>query len=170
MGLDAQSWGIFIGNFLIGLREGLEAALVVGILIAYVHKTKRNHLLPPIWIGVAAAIAVSLIFGAILTFGPETLTFEAQEAIGGSLSIIAVGFVTWMVFWMAENARALSAELHGKLDAVQTSSWAVIVLATLSVGREGLETTLFIWSATRAATQGTEIGTVLPVIGAIVGI
>jgi len=71
---------------------------------------------------------------------------------------------------MAENARALSAELHGKLDAVQTSSWAVIVLATLSVGREGLETTLFIWSATRAATQGTEIGTVLPVIGAIVGI
>ena len=155
MGLDAQSWGIFIGNFLIGLREGLEAALVVGILIAYVHKTKRNHLLPPIWIGVATAIAVSLIFGAILTFGPETLTFEAQEAIGGSLSIIAVGFVTWMVFWMAENARALSAELHGKLDAVQTSSWAVIVLATLSVGREGLETTLFIWSATRAATQGT---------------
>lgn len=160
-------WGAFLGNFLIGLREGLEAALVVGILLAYIRKTKRTHLLTPMWLGVAVAVIVSLGFGALLTFGPETLTFEVQEAIGGSLSIISVGFVTWMIFWMAENARMLSAELKDKLDAAQTSAWAVVLLAALSVGREGLETTLFIWSATRTAGQEANA---TPMLGALVGI
>ena len=153
-------WGAFLGNFLIGLREGLEAALVVGILLAYIRKTKRTHLLTPMWLGVAVAAIISLSFGALLTF-------EAQEAIGGSLSIISVGFVTWMIFWMAENARLLSAELKEKLDAAQTSAWAVILLAALSVGREGLETTLFIWSATRTAGQEANA---TPMLGALVGI
>ena len=159
--------GAFLGNFLIGLREGLEAALVVGILLAYIRKTQRTHLLAPMWAGVSVAVLLSLSFGALLTFGPQTLTFEAQEAIGGSLSIIPVGFVTWMIFWMAENARMLSAELKGKLDAVQTSVWAVVLLAALSVGREGLETTLFIWSATRTAGQEANA---IPMLGALVGI
>ncbi|WP_279789240.1 iron uptake transporter permease EfeU [Rothia sp. RSM407] len=160
-------WGAFLGNFLIGLREGLEAALVVGILLAYIRKTQRTHLLAPMWAGVSVAVLLSLSFGALLTFGPQTLTFEAQEAIGGSLSIISVGFVTWMIFWMAENARMLSDELKGKLDAVQTSVWAVVLLAALSVGREGLETTLFIWSATRTAGQEANA---IPMLGALVGI
>lgn len=159
--------GAFLGNFLIGLREGLEAALVVGILLAYIRKTQRTHLLATMWAGVSVAVLLSLSFGALLTFGPQTLTFEAQEAIGGSLSIISVGFVTWMIFWMAENARMLSAELKGKLDAVQTSVWAVVLLAALSVGRESLETTLFIWSATR--TSGQEANAI-PMLGALVGI
>ncbi|WP_314078863.1 iron uptake transporter permease EfeU [uncultured Rothia sp.] len=152
---------------MIGLREGLEAALVVGILLAYIRKTQRTHLLAPMWAGVSVAVLLSLSFGALLTFGPQTLTFEAQEAIGGSLSIISVGFVTWMIFWMAENARMLSDELKGKLDAVQTSVWAVVLLAALSVGREGLETTLFIWSATRTAGQEANA---IPMLGALVGI
>ena len=159
--------GAFLGNFLIGLREGLEAALVVGILLAYIRKTQRTHLLATMWAGVSVAVLLSLSFGALLTFGPQTLTFEAQEAIGGSLSIISVGFVTWMIFWMAENARMLSAELKGKLDAVQTSVWAVVLLAALSVGRESLETTLFIWSATRTAGQEANA---IPMLGALVGI
>ena len=160
-------WGAFLGNFLIGLREGLEAALVVGVLLAYIRKTQRTHLLAPMWTGVGVAVLLSLGFGALLTFGPQTLTFEAQEAIGGSLSIISVGFVTWMIFWMAENARMLSAELKDKLDAAQTSAWAVVLLAALSVGREGLETTLFIWSATRTAGQEANA---TPMLGALVGI
>ena len=152
---------------MIGLREGLEAALVVGILLAYIRKTQRTHLLAPMWAGVSVAVLLSLGFGALLTFGPQTLTFEAQEVIGGSLSIISVGFVTWMIFWMAENASMLSAELKGKLDAAQTSAWAVVLLAALSVGREGLETTLFIWSATRTAGQEANA---TPMLGALVGI
>lgn len=142
-------------NFLIGLREGLEAALIVGLLLAYVRKTNRTHLVPKIWAGIACAVLLSLGFGAFLTFGPNGLTFEAQEAIGGSLSIIAVGFVTWMIFWMAENSKHLSTNLGQKLDAVETKTWSVILLAALSVGREGLETALFIWAASKATGSGS---------------
>lgn len=157
-------------NFLIGLREGLEASLVVVILIAYLVRTDRRHLLPRIWAGVAIAVAVSLAFGALLTWGPRRLTFEAQEAIGGTLSIIAVGFVTWMVFWMAKHAKGLSGELHGKIDAAADAGGiSLVVVALLAVGREGLETALFIWAATEAATS--EGGsTTTPLVGALLGI
>ncbi|MFW0183251.1 iron uptake transporter permease EfeU [Rothia sp. CCM 9417] len=152
-------------NFLIGLREGLEAALIVGLLLAYVRKTGKSHLIPKIWMGVSLAVLVSLGFGALLTFGPRGLTFEAQEAIGGSLSIIAVGFVTWMIFWMAENSKQLSRELGQKIDLVQASTGAVVLLAALSVGREGLETALFIWAASQSVGNGATA-----LIGALLGI
>jgi high-affinity iron transporter len=103
-------------NYLIGLREGLEAALVVCILVAYLVKTERREALRPVWAGVAVAVGLSLAFGATLTFGSRQLTFEAQELLGGTLSIIAVGLVTWMVFWMRRTARHLRTELHGRLD------------------------------------------------------
>ena len=159
-----------LGNYLIGLREGLEASLVVVILIAYLVKTDRRRMIPWIWVGIGIAVLVSLAFGALLTFGPRRLTFEAQEAIGGILSIIAVGFVTWMVFWMASHARGLSGELKGKVDtAAEAGRASLAFVAFLAVGREGLETALFLWSATQAATDssGSVIG---PLIGALLGI
>ena len=159
-----------LGNFLIGLREGLEASLVVVILIAYLAKSGRRALIGRIWAGVAAAITVSLAFGALLTFGPRQLTFEAQEAIGGTLSIVAVGFVTWMVFWMARHARGLSGELRGKVDAAAEAGRAsLVVVAALAVGREGLETALFLWSATQASTSAGASGAG-PLLGALLGI
>ncbi len=159
-----------LGNYLIGLREGLEAALIVSILVAYLVKSDRRHLLPRIWLGVGIAMTVSLAFGAALTFGPKGLTFEAKELIGGLLSLVAVGFVTWMIFWMAGAARSLSGELRSRIDdAAEARPWSLVVVAMLAVGREGLETALFIWAATQAATRsGT--GTGLPLLGALLGL
>jgi high-affinity iron transporter len=159
-----------LANFLIGLREGLEAALIVSILIAYLVKSGRRHLLPQIWIGVGIAVAVSLAFGAALTFGPKGLTFEAQELIGGLLSIVAVGFVTWMIFWMAKAARTLSGELRAQIDkAADAGRWSLTIVAMLAVGREGLETALFLWAATQTAAGGTG-NTTSPLLGAALGL
>ncbi len=159
-----------LGNFLIGLREGLEASLIVVILVAYLVRSDRRHLLPRLWAGVLAAVVVSLAFGALLTFGPRRLTFEAQEAIGGTLSVVAVGFVTWMVFWMAHHARGLSGELRGRVDGAADAGRAGLALVALfAVGREGLETALFLWAATQAAA-GSDGSTVAPLLGALLGL
>ncbi|MFD8672968.1 iron uptake transporter permease EfeU [Streptomyces seoulensis] len=154
-------------NYLIGLREGLEASLVVCILIAYLVKTGRREALKPIWTGIAIAVALALGFGCALEFGSQELTFQAQEALGGSLSIVAVGLVTWMVFWMRRTARHLKSELHGRLDAaLAMGTGALVATAFLAVGREGLETALFVWASVHAASDGTP----RPLIGVALGI
>ncbi|MFI6872400.1 iron uptake transporter permease EfeU [Streptomyces sp. NPDC050400] len=154
-------------NYLIGLREGLEASLIVCILVAYLVKTERRDALKPVWLGIAVAVFVALAFGAGLEFGSQEMTFKAQEALGGSLSIVAVGLVTWMVFWMRRTARHLKTELHGKLDtALQMGTAALVVTAFLAVGREGLETSLFVWTAVHATSNGTTE----PVVGALLGL
>lgn len=154
------------GNFLIGLREGLEAAIVVSIIVGYAVRTDRRELLPRIWAGVGLAIGLSVTVGAVLTFGSRGLSFQAQEAIGGILSILAVALVTTMILWMAANARTLRDRLHNEVDtASERGGLALVVMAFLAVAREGLETALFLWSAVQAAGGGWA-----PVIGAGAGL
>jgi high-affinity iron transporter len=154
-------------TFLIGLREGLEAALVVGILVAYLGRMGRRDALPRLWIGVGLAIALSLAIGAVLTFGAYSLTFEAQELIGGLLSLAAVAMVTWMIFWMQRTARTLKHDLEGGVQRALEARgiWALVAIGFVSVAREGIETTLLLWSMVQSFGDAPSA-----LVGAILGL
>ncbi len=158
---------MLVSNALIGLREGLEAALVVVILIAFLVKTDRRWALRYVWLGVGTAVALSVVLGAVLTFGMQGLAHETQELIGGIASIVAVAFVTGMVFWMRAASRTISGELTGRLDrALDLGPIAVAAVGFVGVGREGLETAIFFFATTQAAGAGN----VLPLLGWVLGL
>lgn len=169
--LESAPRSVF-ATFLIGLREGLEAALVVGILVAYLGRLGRRDVLPRMWAGVGLAVALALGIGAVLTFGAYELSFTAQEVIGGSLSLVAVAMVTWMIFWMQKAGRSMKKSLEGDVDrALATGGlWAIVFIGFVSVAREGIETTLLLWSMVQSFGNAPEalIGAVLGLACAIV--
>lgn len=147
-------WDDAFPSFLIGLREGLEAGLIVSILVATLVRADAKSRLPQVWTGVLAAIALAMSFGAVLTFTAANLSATAQEAFGGVLSVIAVAFVTAMVFWMRRSARTLSGEIREKVTGALGMGAGVLMLTSfLAVGREGLETALFLWTTARAVGE-----------------
>ncbi|MEV5648852.1 iron uptake transporter permease EfeU [Nocardia sp. NPDC052254] len=163
-----MSWAEAVPNLLICLREGLEAGLVVTILLAAVRKTsspERPVSSTPVWLGLLGAVSVAASFAAVLTYSTSVLSNSGQEIVGGVLSVIAVGLVTAMVFWMRRTAASLSGHLRGEVArATAIGAGALAVTAFMAVGREGLESTLFVWTAVKAS--GT---TVAPLIGAALG-
>ncbi len=153
-------------NYLIGLREGLEACLIVAILVAYLVKIDQRRTLPRLWFGAGLAVLLSLGVGALLQFTSQELTFQAQETFGGAMSIVAAALISWMVFWMASHAHELRGHLHGEVDRALTgSAWMLTFIAFMAVAREGIETTLFLWAGIRAAGSSTS-----PLLGALLGL
>lgn len=145
-----------LATYLVGLREGIEAAIIISILVGYVVKLgERNQLAKIAW-GTAAAVALSLAVG----FGLSEIAAEASEqleiTITGTTSILAVSFVTWMIFWMSKQARALSTSLRAQVDAaVARSAWSLAGVAFLAVVREGVETSILLWSTAKTTQGGT---------------
>jgi high-affinity iron transporter len=158
----------FLASYLIGLREGLEATLVVSILVAYLVKSGRRRQLLPLWGGVAVAVALSVLFGALLTYTETTLLadYRSRELFEAITSVVAVVLVTWMIFWMRRTARRLKGELTGKLEtAIGVGTLAVAGIAFVSVIREGLETALLFYAAAQGATS-----TATPLVAISLGI
>jgi high-affinity iron transporter len=153
------------GSGLIGLREGLEAAIVVTILVAFLVKAQRRDALRWVWLGVAAAIAMTVAVFLVIQFGENTISGLAAEAIAGIASLVAVSIVTTMVLWMKKAAASMSGELRSDMQhALETGSLAVFALAFLAVGREGVETALFMVGYAEAQTAWPLIGLVIGVV------
>ncbi|TSE00288.1 iron permease [Skermania sp. ID1734] len=162
-------WADAIPNLLIGLREGLEAGLIVTILLAAVAKSADGDTrvsAAPVWLGVLGALSLAFSFAAVLSISTSELSSRLQEAIGGTLSVLAVALVTAMIFWMRRTSAQLSSRIRGEVAAaLQVGAGALALTAFLAVGREGLETTLFLWTAAKASGQ-----TIAPIVGATIGI
>ncbi|WP_406077310.1 iron uptake transporter permease EfeU [Micromonospora sp. NBC_00858] len=155
-------------TYLIGLREGLEATLVVSILVAFLVKSQRRDRLPQVWAGVGLAVALSVLFGWLIEYTSTSLLArsEDRELFEAITSVAAVVFVTWMIFWMRRAARSIAGELRGKLtEALAVGSLAVAGMAFLAVIREGLETALIFYSAAQGAAGDS--GPLLALIGGI---
>jgi len=162
-----------IPAFLIMLREGLEAALIVGIVAAYLVRIGRRDALPKVGLGVAAAIALSVVVGIVVIATIERLPLVIQEGIEAVTALLAVGVLTWMLFWMRRQGRAIKGELEEGLNvALAGGSVAALVgLAFVAVAREGLETALLfiavVFRASATVGPGPAIGFVAGLVLAI---
>ncbi|NES26837.1 iron transporter [Micromonospora terminaliae] len=157
-------------TYLIGLREGLEATLVVSILVAFLVKSNRRNRLPQVWLGVGGAIALSVLFGWLIEYTSTSLlqTSESRELFDAVTSVAAVVFVTWMIFWMRKAARTIAGELRGKLtEALAVGAFAVAGMAFLAVIREGLETALIFYSAAKSTAGDTVRDAMFALVGGI---
>lgn len=156
-------------TFVIGLREGLEAALVVSIIATFLRR--NNVKLTAMWVGVGAAVATSVAVGVVLTVIERALPQAQQEGMETIIGGVAVIFVTGMILWMSTHARYLKRDLEGSAQAALSNgtSWALVVMVFLAVLKEGFETSVFILATVQAASSTTValVGALLGVLAAI---
>ena len=154
--------------YLIMLREGIEAALIVGIVAGYLNQTGRGRWMPAVWLGVGLAVAVCLVVGVALDITSGEFPQRQQELFEGAVALAAVVILTSMVFWMKKAARSIKAELHHSIDAAlrpgDRQGWALVGMAFFAVGREGLESVFFL-----LATFQQDVGIGVP-LGAVLGL
>ena len=160
-------------TYLLSLREGLEAALIIGIVLGAVNKIRRNDLTPAVWLGTLSAVIVSILTAVILTGFGMSLEDEAEQIFEGITMLIAAGILTWMIFWMGKQARFLKSELEAGVNkaAASTGKRAVFWLAFVVVVREGVELAIFITAALFAGNTGNADNNMIQVLaGTILGI
>ena len=150
-----------LGSYLIGIREGIEAALIVGILASYLNKIGEGKRIRTMMLGVVLAIVAAIGLGLVLSLSLQGLPPHTEENITGFASLVAVGFITWMIFWMSRHSRELAGNIQSGVDkAIATSSFALVGIAFISVIREGLETSISLWSAAKAIGTGSGSDTI----------
>jgi high-affinity iron transporter len=156
-----------IPTFVITLREGVEAALIVGIIAAFLAKEGRRDAMRQMWVGVAIAIVLCTIVGVGLDLIGQQLPQKEQEGLEAVIAFIAVAAVSYMIVWMRRNARGIKATLEGEAaSALATgSAMALVAMAFLAVLREGFETSVFLLAAFQDSTDTTAAGA-----GAILGL
>ena len=160
-------------TFLLSLREGLEAALIIGIVLGAVSKIRRKDLTPAVWYGTLSAVAISILTAVILTSFGMSLEGAAEEIFEGITMLIAAGILTWMIFWMGKQARFLKSELEDGVNkaAASTGKRAVFMVAFLAVVREGIELAIFVTAAFFAGNQEAASTTLIQILaGTILGL
>ena len=158
-------------SLLITLREGLEAALIVGIVLGVLRKLGQADRSRPVWAGVLAAVAVSVVAGLALNTLGVAFEGRGEMIFEGVAMLLAAGILTWMIFWMRRQGRQIQAVLERDVRHATTNSntWALFSLAFVAVVREGIETALFLTAASFSATAGqTLLGGALGLIVAVV--
>ena len=151
-------------SFLITLREGLEIALVLAIVTAYLVKSDRRSEIRPVLIGASLAALACIAAGVAVRSATNGLHGTAEQFTEGTLALASCAVLSWMIFWMRRNARSLGGELRAKVDSATTVQ-ALTLLAFVAVAREGFETVLFLLGAEEGATSGRDV-----VIGGIIGL
>ena len=163
-----MDFGFFISGLLTGLREGVEAALIVSIIMAYLAKTGNQRYFGQIWLGAGVAVALSVVIGLVLFNTIGGLEEPAEQIFEGIAMLVAASVVTWMLFWMRRTSANIKGELHASVDRALMNGgiFGLSLLAFAAVIREGIETALFLMGQATAA--GTEAMSTL--IGALVGL
>lgn len=163
-----MDFGAFAGGALIGLREGVEAALILAIVLAYLARSGSGAHAPKVWLGALAAGVVSAVAGVAIYTTVGGLEEPYEQIFEGSAMLLAAGIVTWMLFWMRRHAASAGGELRAAVDRVVTegSAWGLAALAFTAVIREGIETSLFLVGQ----AQSTEAGAASVVLGAVAGL
>ncbi|HLB45277.1 MAG TPA: iron uptake transporter permease EfeU [Candidatus Limnocylindrales bacterium] len=164
--------GALIGGLLTGLREGVEAALIVSIILAYLAKTGNRRHFGKIWWGTAAAVGISLVIGVALFVTVGGFEEPYEQLFEAGAMFLAAGVLTWMLFWMRRQARTVKGQLQAAVDRVLTegSAWGLAVLAFTAVIREGVETALFLVGQVTAAAGNAPGGELGVLVGALVGL
>jgi high-affinity iron transporter len=160
-------------TYLLSLREGLEAALIIGIVLGALARIRRADLAPAMWLGVLSAVAVSILTAIVLTTLGLSLEGKAEQVFEGVTMFIAAGILTWMIFWMSKQARFLKSELEAGVNkaVISAGKTAIFWLAFVAVVREGIELALFITAAFFAGSKAGVNGEIIQtLVGTILGV